>query len=141
MSSRLSRLVAHSRISRLFIKGNFDAYVLWPLAKRVHTWIVDSQLYGIQNSNIWHCFLPILECIYWTVTNRHCPTITGKQYKIGKKWSAILKQCTEVCFASFLSGWFITAIVVNPPESKRAKRTSVQWCGLGMDLVSAKICR
>ena len=24
-------------------------------------------------------------------------------------------QCTEVCFASFLSGGFITAIVVNPP--------------------------
>ena len=30
-------------------------------------------------------------------------------------------------FASFLSGGFITAIVVNPPEKKLAKRTSVQW--------------
>jgi hypothetical protein len=30
-----------------------------------------------------------------------------------------------VHFASFLSGGFITAIVVNPPESKVAKRTSV----------------
>ena len=30
-------------------------------------------------------------------------------------------------FASFLSGGFITAIVVNPPESKLAKRTSVHW--------------
>ena len=29
-------------------------------------------------------------------------------------------------FASFFSGWFITAIVVNPPERKLAKRTSVQ---------------
>ena len=29
--------------------------------------------------------------------------------------------------ASFLSGGFITAIVVNPPERKLAKRTSVQW--------------
>ena len=37
-------------------------------------------------------------------------------------------QCTEVSFASFLSGGFITAIVVNPPERKLAKRTSVQWC-------------
>ena len=36
-------------------------------------------------------------------------------------------QCTEVHFASFLSGGFITAIVVNPPERKLAKRTSVQW--------------
>ena len=38
-----------------------------------------------------------------------------------------LPQCTEVRFASFLSGGFITAIVVNPPEMKLAKRTSVQW--------------
>ena len=34
-------------------------------------------------------------------------------------------QCTEVRFASFLSSEFITAIVVNPPERKLAKRTSV----------------
>ena len=32
-------------------------------------------------------------------------------------------------FASFLSGGFITAIVVNPPERKLAKRTSVH-CAL-----------
>jgi hypothetical protein len=37
-------------------------------------------------------------------------------------------QCTEVRFASFLSGGFITAIVGNPPERKLAKRTSVQSC-------------
>ena len=30
-------------------------------------------------------------------------------------------------FASLLFGGFITAIVVNPPERKLAKRTSVQW--------------
>ena len=29
-------------------------------------------------------------------------------------------------FVSFLSGGFITDIVVNPPEKKLAKRTSVQ---------------
>ena len=40
-SSSLSRLVAHFWIFRLFMKGNFDAYVLWPLAKRVKNWIVD----------------------------------------------------------------------------------------------------
>ena len=32
---------------------------------------------------------------------------------------------TEMGFASFLSGGFITAIVLNPPERKLAKRTSV----------------
>ena len=36
-------------------------------------------------------------------------------------------HCTEVRFSSLLSGGFITAIVVNPPESKLAKCTSVQW--------------
>ena len=30
-------------------------------------------------------------------------------------------------FASFLSGEFINAIVMIPPERKLAKRTSVQW--------------
>ena len=35
-------------------------------------------------------------------------------------------QYTEVRFASFFSGGFITAIVVNPPEKKLVKCTSVQ---------------
>ena len=33
---------------------------------------------------------------------------------------------TEVRFASFLSGGFITVIVVNPPGMELAKRTSVR---------------
>jgi hypothetical protein len=36
-----------------------------------------------------------------------------------------LTHCTKVRFASFQSGGFITVLVVNPPESKLAKRTSV----------------
>ena len=36
-------------------------------------------------------------------------------------------HCTEVRFASFFSGGFITMAVTNPPERKLAKRTSVQW--------------
>ena len=43
-------------------------------------------------------------------------------------------QCTEMRFASFFSGGFITAIVVNPPERKLAKRTSVYWCYLSIPL-------
>ena len=35
-------------------------------------------------------------------------------------------QCTDVRFASFLSGGIITVIVVNPPESKMTKCTCVQ---------------
>ena len=34
-------------------------------------------------------------------------------------------QCTEVRFASFLSGGFITVIAVNLPERRLAKRTFV----------------
>jgi hypothetical protein len=41
------------------------------------------------------------------------------------------QQCTEVRFASFFSGGFITAIVVNPPEKRLTKCTSVQWVGGG----------
>ena len=41
VNSRLSRLVAHFHIFRLFINEEFDAYVLWHLAQRVQNWIVD----------------------------------------------------------------------------------------------------
>ena len=34
---------------------------------------------------------------------------------------------TEVRFASFLSGKFITLIVVNPPEKKLAKRRMISY--------------
>ena len=33
------------------------------------------------------------------------------------------QQCKKVRFASFFSGGFVTAIVVNPPESKLTKHT------------------
>ena len=46
------------------------------------------------------------------------------EFEIYAEWSG---QYTEVHFVSFLSSEFITAIVVNPPENKLAKRTSVQW--------------
>ena len=36
-------------------------------------------------------------------------------------------HCTEVRFFSFFSGGFITATVVNPPERKLAKHTSVHF--------------
>ena len=39
-------------------------------------------------------------------------------------------QCKDVRFVNFFSAGFITAIVVNPPERRLAKRTSVQCLGL-----------
>ena len=41
VSSRLSQLVAQSRIFWHIMKGNFDVHLLRPLAKRVQNWIVD----------------------------------------------------------------------------------------------------
>ena len=37
-----------------------------------------------------------------------------------------VEQCTEVCFASFLSGENTTMAVINPAERKLTKRTSLQ---------------
>ena len=55
-------------------------------------------------------------------------------------------HCTEVRFASFLSGGFITAILVNPPERKQAKRNYLQSmfnkkglsCRIGRNVPSLK---
>ena len=53
-----------------------------------------------------------------------------RNFKLLQGWyescSILPHHCTEVRFASFLSGGFITVIVVNPPERKLAKRTSAQ---------------
>ena len=39
-------------------------------------------------------------------------------------------HCTEVRFVSFLSGDFATMAVIDPPERKLAKCTSVHWLTL-----------
>ena len=49
--------VAHSRILRLFMKGKFDAYILWPLAKGVQNWIVDWST--ARNFMVSICFLGV----------------------------------------------------------------------------------
>ena len=41
------------------------------------------------------------------------------------------RHCTEMHFANFLSSGFSTMAVMNPPESKLAKRTSVH-CRTGL---------
>ena len=46
----------------------------------------------------------------------------GPSFKSG----LVFKQCTEVRLATFLSGGFLTAIVVNPLERKQEKRSSLQ---------------
>ena len=53
-SSRLYWSVVNPRIFRMLMKGNFDAYVLWPLDKMVQNWRVDrsTALYGIIISSV-----------------------------------------------------------------------------------------
>ena len=46
---------------------------------------------------------------------------------LGFKILSHLLQCTEVCFASFLSSGFTTMEEINSLESKLAERISVQW--------------
>ena len=52
-SSRLFWLVAHTRIFRLFMKREINAYVLWPLAKRVQNWILDRST--ARNFTVYKC--------------------------------------------------------------------------------------
>ena len=49
-------------------------------------------------------------------------------------------ECTEVRFASWLSGGFTTRAVINPPERKLAKRTSVHCVPLVRLLTTEKKC-
>ena len=45
-SSGMSRLVRHFKIFRRLMKGKFDVYVLWPVAKKFQNWIVDRSTAG-----------------------------------------------------------------------------------------------
>ena len=60
----------------------------------------------------------------------------GNKGVIGNQCFEILysAQCTEVRFASFLSGGFIISIGANPPERKQVKQNSVQCTVWRVDL-------
>ena len=77
------------------------------------------------------CNKPTGDTCYSTLDTRgtksqsssHCPKFNMKEEKPS--------QCTEVRFASLLSGGFTTMAVINPPEKKLANRTSVHWLSQG----------
>ena len=56
--------------------------------------------------------------------------ILPQRTDFSKIWKSVAVHCTEVWCASFFPGGFLTAIVVNPPERRLAKRTSVHWGNL-----------
>ena len=56
-----------------------------------------------------------VQCSNWMTPYRNC-----------LHWPYVTVQCTEVRYASLLSGGFTTVAVINPLEKKLANRTSVQ---------------
>ena len=78
-SSRLSWLVAHFHIFRLFMKGNFDDYVLWPLDKMVQNWIVDLSTARnftvhifFKPRKVWAKLCQFLHTVELSSTTEHC---------------------------------------------------------------------
>ena len=61
------------------------------------------------------------------IVTRSDKWILGKVHILKPRTSAFFPsyRCTEVCFASFLSGGFTTMAGINTPERKLAKRTTV----------------
>jgi hypothetical protein len=65
--------------------------------------------------------------LLWSASFSNFKLLFINHHDVAKK--EILKhlvQCTEVRFVSLLSGGFTTMAVINPPERKLAKHTSVQ---------------
>ena len=58
-------------------------------------------------------------CSFPSVRNTKLPDEPGKSTTL------LPSRCTEVHFASLLSGGFPTIALINPPEKKMAKPTSV----------------
>ena len=60
------------------------------------------------------------------LSSLNCLSALGTLHSTHVSHHANCLQCTEVRFASFLSAGFTSMAVINPPEKKLAKRTSVQ---------------
>ena len=98
-SSRLSWLVAHSGIFRLFSKGKFDAHALSPLVKEFKLeWQTSN--YTLSRIQIYDTLLFANLRVYLLVTQ--WPTTTGKHCKIGKKWSDIYRNSDGFSFSKNL---------------------------------------
>ena len=98
MSSRLSWLVAHSRIFRLFMKGKFVAYVLWPFAKSVQKWIVDPST--ASNFMVFQLFMIVLLSLQVHILL--CILFLGKDQTLDtRSWDVILSFALSVMSAAF----------------------------------------
>ena len=68
--------------------------------------------------------------INW-VSSRIAASMNGHFFRT-QQAAVVYQRYTEVCFASFRSGGFTTMAVINQPEKKVAKRTSVHWFDLSI---------
>ena len=75
------------------------------------------------------CFSFLITGVFYTKTEQNYRWLNLREYL--PFWlhlkNKVANHCPEVHFASFLSGGFTTMAVINPPERKLVKRTSVQW--------------
>ena len=79
--------------------------------------------------------------VHWSKPFKHYKFLFSKCQKLSTLFTKIalkvlvLLWSLQVRFASFFFGEFITAIVVNPPERRLAKCTSVHFSGQSCTLV------
>ena len=104
-----------------------------PQSKNGHWWF--KAWYFWQNQNTWLChddYQLLIHCLFFIhLLDCFAQVIEGSEFPIGTL------RCTEVHFANFFFGGFITAIAVNPPERKLVKRTTSVRC---MALMILKLC-
>ena len=110
-SSSLSWLVAHFWVFRLFMKGKFDAYVLWPLAKSVQNWMVSQSTAPD--------FTVFIFFIKKNVVNHQYYKNSREMWKYRCMYNR--KLLFLKWFYSILRGWFLKWQLLL---------TSLQWGGL-----------
>ena len=116
-SSRLSRLVAHLRIFRLFMKGKFDAYVLWRLAKKVQNWIVDWST----ACNFTVDSRSALDCLTWPKVWQKTCVLKNTSFccSIWWNWRYAFILATFMHLSNYLPFFHMKALVPNLTPSYR----------------------
>ena len=64
------RLVVYFQIFRRLMKGKFDAYALWPLAKKFQNWIVDRST--ARDFTVSQLQAEMLKCSFWNYFSPLC---------------------------------------------------------------------
>ena len=87
-------------------------------------WREDSSLFWARSHHstlVRHCIAPAIAHMWYVLR------LVWFRNRFNLVWRKLAAQQEDRRFVSFLSSGFITAVVVNHPERKLAKHTSVQW--------------